>query len=528
MYTLMVCDDEQIVIESVKHIVEKEFKDIQLVETARSGREAIEKTRTMRPDIILTDIKMPGISGLEAVKEIKRIHNDVKFVIVSVYEYFEYAKQAVELGVSEYLIKPVKKASLVETLTRIARQLDEERKKFDQELETREKIEKMMTVVEHGFIYSFLLSQPHKTDIGRYKKEFFDMQNDSGYIFIMTFKRRGEHDSGKQLGDAAQSQKFYTYFKDSLKCKNKCIVGPVMLDRVVVYMAQSVDDPYQQRVQAIACLEEIVNAMEKKYDMDFRVGIGKVHSDQDIMTSYQEALKALHCKEGGKILHIDDIAPDTSDDVFEILAVEHKLIEYIETGDVQRCLTELADIFRKFPDFFEQERLRYSIVEMMVAAHRIAIQNGMGDDNSLEYGQYIKQILSCRTKDEFEQMCIEKIRLIAGKISVIKKKAISNIIDKANRIIDERFNQELTLDEISKELYISPQYFSRLYKSEMGINFIERLTEVRIKNAKRLMKESEHTVKEICFMSGYCDPNYFSRLFKKHEGVSPSEYLKQI
>jgi two-component system response regulator YesN len=113
----------------------------------------------------------------------------------------------------EYLIKPVKKASLVETLTRIARQLDEERKKYDQELETKEKIEKMMTVVEHGFIYSFLLSQPHKTDIGKYKKEFFDIQNDDGYIFIMTFKRRGGYDSNKQLGDAAQSQKFYAFFK---------------------------------------------------------------------------------------------------------------------------------------------------------------------------------------------------------------------------------------------------------------------------------------------------------------------------
>jgi two-component system response regulator YesN len=344
----------------------------------------------------------------------------------------------------------------------------------------------------------------------------------------MTFKRRGEYESNKQLGDAAQSQKFYTFFKDSLKYKSKCIVGPVMLDRVVVYMAQSIADPYQQRVQAITCLEEIVYEMEKKYDMDFKVGIGKVHSDQDIMTSYQEALRALHCKEGGKIAHIDDIAPGTSEDVFEILSFEHKLIESIENGDVQRCLTELADIFRKFPDFYEEERLRYSIVEMMVAAHRTAIQNGMDDDNGLEYGQYIKQIMNCRTKEEFEQICIEKIRLIAGKVSVIKKKAISNIIDKANRIIDERFSQELTLDEISKELYISPQYFSRLYKSEMGVNFIERLTEVRIKNAKKLMKESEHTVKEICFMSGYCDPNYFSRLFKKHEGVSPSEYLKQI
>lgn len=528
MYSLMVCDDEQIVIESVKHIVEKEFNDIQIVATARSGREAIEKTRAIRPDIILTDIRMPGLNGLDAVREIKRIHNDVKFVIVSVYEYFEYAKQAVELGVSDYLIKPVKKDSLVATLRKISRRLDEERKKYDEELETREKIGKMLTAVEHGFIYSLLLSQAHKTDIGKYKKEFFDIQNDAGYIFIMTFKRRGEYGGRKQLGETAHNQRFYTFFKDRLKYKNKCIVGPVMLDRVVVYVAKSHEDPYRQRVLAIAALEEIVSELEKRYELDCKIGIGKVHGDQEIMTSYQEALKALQCKEEGKILHIDDVAPNTSNAVFEILTEEHKLVEGIENGDVPRCLTVLTDLFRRYPNFFEQEELRYSLVEMMVAAHRTAIENGTDKDKYLEYGQYIKDILSCRSKEDFERMCMEKVRQIAGSIEAYRKRAISNIVDKANRIIDERFSQELTLDDISKELYVSPQYFSRLYKNEMGVNFIERLTAVRIENAKKLMKENALSVKEICFMSGYCDPNYFSRLFKKHEGVSPTEYLKQI
>ena len=105
-----------------------------------------------------------------------------------------------------------------------------------------------------------------------------------------------------------------------------------------------------------------------------------------------------------------------------------------------------------------------------------------------------------------------------------KKKKISSIVDKANKIIDERFSSELTLDDISQELSISPQYFSRLYKDEMGINFIEKLTKRRIDNAKKLIEEGEYSIKEICYMCGYSDPNYFSRLFKKHEGISPSMY----
>lgn len=528
MYNLMVCDDEQIVIESVKHIVEKEFSNIVIIGTARSGREAIEKTRTVRPDIILTDIRMPGINGLDAVKEIKKVHSDIKIIIVSVYEYFEYAKQAVELGVSEYLIKPVKKTRLVNALERIINQLEDEREKYDQELEAKEKIEKMLTVVEHSFINSLLLFQK-QTDIGKYKKEFFNMEGDSGFIFILKFRRRGKGNNFEtKLADSLENQKVYTYFKDNLKYKCKCIVGPVMLDRVVVYVAQSIEDLYQQRVESIACIEDIINVLESKYDIEFKVGIGSIQSDKDIMISYQEAFKALQYNEGGKILHINDIAPHINNVGFEILAEEHKLIYNLENGDVERCLTILADIFQKYPDFFEKEDLHYRIIEMLVSAHRVAIENGIGDDKYFEYGQYIKQILCCRSKDEFEQICTEKIRHIAGAISIKKKNNIGDIVDKANKIINERYSQELTLDDISKELFISPQYFSRLYKDETGENFIERLTTVRIENAKKLMKEGEYLIKEICFMSGYCDPNYFSRLFKKHEGVSPSDYLKQI
>ncbi|HEX2945246.1 MAG TPA: response regulator [Clostridia bacterium] len=527
MYSLMVCDDEQIMIESVRHIVENEFSNIRVIETARSGREAIEKTLTVKPDIILTDIKMPGINGLDAIKEIKKVHNDIKIVIVSVYEFFEYAKQAVELGVSEYLIKPVKKERLVDTLQRIIAQLDAERRKYSWELEAKERIEKMLSAVEHSFIYSLLFTQVRKTDIIKYKKEFFDIDNETGFIFVLMFgKKGGSGNYEAQLEDSLDNQEIYTLFKDNLKYRCKCIVGPVMLDRVVVYVAQSIEDLYRQRVQAITCIEDIMRLLEEKYDIEFKVGIGRIHNDQDIMISYQEALKALNCNEGGRIVHIDDIAPNVYNVGFETAAQEHKLIIALENGDVHKCLTILSDIFRKYPNFFEQENLHYRIIEMMAAVRQVATENGINDN--VEPGYFIKQILSCKTREEFERICTEEIRNIAGAIGTRKKCNIGKIVEKTNMLINERFSQDLNLDDISKELYVSPQYLSRLYKNETGENFIERLTAVRIENAKKLMKESKYSIKEICFMSGYCDPNYFSKLFKKHEGISPTTYLKLI
>jgi two-component system response regulator YesN len=299
-----------------------------------------------------------------------------------------------------------------------------------------------------------------------------------------------------------------------------------MFDKVVVYAAQSIEDLYQQRVQAITCMEDIMRLLGREYDIEFKVGIGRVHDDQDIMISYQEALKALNCCEVGMITHIDDIAPNIYNAGFEIVNEEHNLLTSLESGDVKRSLSVLSDIFRKYPNFFEQENLHYRIIEMMVAVRQVAMENGVNDNT--EPGQYIKQILCCQSRKEFEHICAEEIMHIAGVVSNNKKCNIGKIVEKADKIISERFSQDLTLEDISKELYISPQYLSRLYKNETGENFIERLTSVRIENAKKLMKQNKHSIKEICYMSGYCDPNYFSKLFKKHEGISPSTYQKQI
>jgi two-component system response regulator YesN len=415
----------------------------------------------------------------------------------------------------------------VETLQRILDQLDAQRRKYRWELEAKERIEKMLSAVEHSFIYSLLFAQLQKNDIIRYKREFFDIKNETGFVFVLTFSKKGKSSNYEaKLGESFDNQDIYAVFKNNLKYRCKCIIGPVMLDRVVVYVAQSIDDLYQQRVQSISCLEEILHLLEERYNLEFKVGIGRIHNDNDIMLSYQEALKALNCNEGSGIVHIDDIAPNIYNAGYEFVELEHKLRIGLENGDVQRCLTVLSDIFRKYPNLYEQEHIHYRIIEMMAAARRIATENGISDN--IEPGYYIKKILSCMSCEELEQICIEEIRHIACEISARKKSNIGKLVEKTNMLINERYNQDLNLDDVSKELHISPQYLSRLYKNETGENFIERLTSVRIENAKRLMKENKYSIKEICFMSGYSDPNYFSKLFKKHEGISPTDYQKQI
>lgn len=527
MYGLMVCDGEQAVIESICHIVEKECSSIKVVGTAGSGKEAVEKTLAAKPDIILTEIKLPGINGIEAIKEIKKVQSDIKIVIISAYEFFEYAKQAVELGVSRYLIKPVRKEILADTLNMITARLDEERQKYRRELEAKERLEKMQSAAEHCFIYSLLYNQAGIDDITKYKSEFFDINEQTGFIFIMTFSKK-EKESGHEAPtrDCLDVHDIYDFIKENLKHKWKCIVGPVMPDRVVVYAAQDLNDVYRQRVQAVTCIEELMHLLEEKFNVRLKAGIGRVHDDNEMIASYQEALTALNSIDDRRIAHIDDISPSKPDAECEAAVQEHKLLDALENGEVYKCLSVLSDIFRKYQDFTDQELVRFRIIEMMAAVRHIAMKNGLKDDTGS--GRHIKKLMSCGSGKELEQTCTEQLRYVACEIFRRKKSSAGKIVEMTNMLINERYNQGLNLDDVSRELHISPHYLSRLYKSETGENFIDRLTSVRIENAKKLMRENRYSVKEVCYMSGYSDPNYFSKLFKKHVGVSPTDYQKQI
>ena len=519
MYKLMVVDDEQIAIEIVKSVVGCNNSDILLYETAKSGRQAIEKARETRPDIIIMDIQMPGINGLEAIREIKKIYNDIKFIIVSAYDYFEFAKQAVELGVCEYLTKPLDRVKLLDVLKTIVKQLDVEEAKSKDVLETREKMEEILTEIEHNFAYSLLLSEEQKVDIGRYRK-LYNIPMSKGFIFVMSLQRDFDDEV-----NGSQSRMFYESFKKKIKLKMHCIIGPIILDQVVVYAFETNRNAYRQRMSTICVLGDVLNQLIKESPYGIKIGIGGIQRDEDITKSYHEAIKALNFAKRGQVVHVDDIG--MVERGYDILPTENKIINGLKRGDTVLCMSLLQGIFSEHPDFLEKPSIKSKILEIMVVARRIAIDSGLDEKGRISQSQFVEELMGCKNKLTFELMCIKELRYLTEAIQKTKEKMISDIVKRANRIIDDKFSSDLTLEDIAKELLISPQYFCRLYKSETGINFVEHLTNVRIENAKKLISMGQYTIKEICFMSGYSDPNYFSRLFKKHQGICPSEYQQQ-
>ena len=175
-----------------------------------------------------------------------------------------------------------------------------------------------------------------------------------------------------------------------------------------------------------------------------------------------------------------------------------------------------------------REDMEIKILELVMDAERRAFFAGTMRYNISDRRGYIRELQACPNMESLREWFLDKTREICTKMENSKEKEAVSVIDRAKEYIEENFRKDISLDDVSREVDISPYYFSKLFKQETGKNFIEHLTEIRLKNARELLQNSQLSIKEICAESGYSDPNYFSRIFKKYEGVTPSEIRERL
>ena len=287
MQKVLIVDDEPIARNSIKYIIEKHIPSLSIVGLSASGKDAIAKNYEFRPDIIIMDINMPGINGIEAMKQIRLTNEDVVFIIVSAYDYFEYAKEAVALNASEYILKPVKKEDLVESLKRVMIKIEQRQLDLMHSLEQSEKLRMVMPILENGFINAICLHDTRKEELEDYCS-LFDYRESSGYVMVIEFIKMNNMDN------IIQSSKVYNTYRDVLKGICNCIVGPVMSNRVVIYVNMYAGaDEYERKTRSIELAEKIIRRTEHIFK-DICIGIGNYYFDlTDAKKSYREAIKAL-------------------------------------------------------------------------------------------------------------------------------------------------------------------------------------------------------------------------------------------
>lgn len=447
MYRIIIIDDEPIAIQAIQFVIKNNFNNIKVVGTARSGKEAIEKAFDFHPDFMIFDINMPGINGFVAMTQIKKSLPDIQFIIASGYDYFDYTSQAINIGVSEYLLKPFKTPKLIEAINKVIIIIEKNRKKVKNEIEQQEKFEKLMPIVEGSFINALCLIKDHSVELENYCK-LLDYKETGGYVVAIEFGEIKLMGVKNKIEEGIELEKKYNDLRNIFKLNCKCFVGNLMLNQIIIYVFEDeYNSNFDQKKSAIKLANLFYERCRKLYP-HISIGIGRYYgSVSEGRKSYKESLQSLY-----KLATIENNYP----------------IVHID-------------------DFIEQNIGLLSYYE-----------------------------------EDFSEKIIETT--LSGDVNSTKHIKINEIIKKADNFIMKHFNENITLEEVSREVNLSQYYFSRFYKDETGINFIDKLTTTRVENAKKLLSSSDLSIKEIAFTVGYTDANYFSKIFKKSVGVTASEY----
>ena len=259
MYRIMLADDEGIVIDSLKFIIEKEFGDLCEIQYAKTGRSVIELAESFRPDIAVMDIQMPGINGIDAIKEIKKSNSSTVFIVMSAYDKFDYAQEAISLGVLEYITKPMERKRILAVLKKAMGIIDREKEKRKRELLVKEKLETVVPIIESGLISNILLQEHFEEDIENYKTL---LGIDSGYAYMVAVvcgdEQQGNHMTNA-VGSSVRMQNHYQEVRTILKEYFNCYVGSVMANKLAVLVPcekEAMD--YNERIELIEKAREAV------------------------------------------------------------------------------------------------------------------------------------------------------------------------------------------------------------------------------------------------------------------------------
>ncbi|MGM0378927.1 MAG: response regulator transcription factor [Bacillota bacterium] len=477
MYKVLVADDEIIERKGLSKILKKEFNDEIDIIQASNGRIAIKKALEERPDIIFMDIKMPGINGIEAMEKIQEKFNKSNIVVISAYDSFKYAQMALKNNAFEYLLKPVKKKDILNCVYRLMDFIKRKKNNSNKGKNLKEKLIKSDLIIDSKIFDYIKLNQIDKLKIIN-KKNIVDFNINKGIIVLIEEK---EIDNREKI-----IKYFNSKFKENIK----------LINNFQLYFI--IPEKYIEKVE-------------------------KINQDFDIMLNYKfQEYNSLNEISTRYYLLNSSNKNDNNEKIYPI-ALEKDMLSKIDLYLKEDALNLLEKLFYWIDRNIKSDLEKIKYLESI----NTIVKRKLFEKKEIYEILSVKVINETHLKKKITIIKRNIKNIITRYTNKIEMSPTDDIIDLAKEYIDNNFDKELTLEKIAEEICISSYYFSKLFKEKMNINFIDYLTEIRIKKAKKMLRNSNYIIKKISKDVGYNDPNYFSRVFKKYTGESPSKYRKK-
>ena len=528
-------EDEMVIRRGIKNSIDWEKEGYIFCGEASDGELAYPMIIKEKPDILITDIRMPFMDGLELCKLVKEELPNIKILILSGYDEFDYAKEAIRLGVTEYLLKPISSGKLLEALNGVSESI--RREKEDKDL-VRKYMEEMRENTEHEkqkFFEQMIAGNLSMADALETGKKY-EMNLSAGMYNLLLFRfTLGEENrkSGELLGEAEYAIKKLTERLEYVFEFQRDVEGWAFL-----LMADN-EEQMSERVKELSKdLEEI---MKNYSTITYFGGIGQpVARLRELEESFREAERALAARftmELNRIISVEDIRMaqnvDTLDDIeitsFGEIEKTRTMLEKFLNNGAEDEIDEFVDVYiNELPEenlksvLMRQYIIMDAYIVMMSFCEKIEGIEGEMQAQSEELKNSMKTIQTLEEIKNYIRMLLKKI---IGVRDTISGRRYSDIIEIAKDQIRKTYmSDEISLNTIAAEVGMSPSYFSSIFSKEMGKTFVEYLTEIRMDRAKELLMCSSMKTSEIGYEVGYKDSHYFSYIFKKTQNCTPKEF----
>lgn len=534
MYTLLIADDEQLERQALRFIIEKELADIRVIGETGDGISAIRIAESEKPDIVLMDIRMPGINGLEAAKSIRALLPETVIVMLTAMEEFSYAKEALTLGAAEYLLKPVRPADLVRVLAGITIKICQLKARAQEEKLLRKSVEDVMPFIQMSFVYDLIAGNIKDLAQLRERSRFLGMKIDFGVALVINienFKQRTDSDT--ELEKQILKQRIY-----QLVCSivgERGLVSPFSSDNLVVLLgfeeshtAEFIKDDVFKT--AVAIRESIFKIL----DMNIWIGIGRYYDNPlEVHKSYLEAMNAERQRSfigDNQIIHVEDIPYFSTGPFNYPFHYERAVQDKVRCGDRKQAKKLLRELLGEiFGSKASMETVKACVLELLIVLSRSAVEGGANlDQLTLLNIKGINGLTSCHSKEQVEQWMLEFLDSFMDNMLKNRSSINLRVINKACDYITENCHRNISLEEVAQTVHLSHFYFSRLFKQEKGYNFVDFITKVRVDRAKVMLQDPDYTVVQIAAEVGYQDASYFCRVFRHTMDMTPKQYRSEM
>lgn len=508
MYKALIVDDETLIINGLKKIIDWENLNITIEDTASNGEEALDKFISNPVDIVITDIMMPKMNGMELIRKIKDINENTKFIILSGHDDFNYAKQAILMGIENYILKPINENELEATLENVIHKLDIEKKHSDSESKNKE-------ILRQNISYRWVTNKIKPNEL---QEREFILDIDLTYSFycvgvINIFKNQNDNESNVyNIIKSLNKEDEFTFFKD-LENNIICVYGSNIYDGIKEKMKSS--------------LEKEMDRIIENFHIDVFITVGTIGKGFiNVFESYKNAKKLekfILVKGYNKIVTYDDVSENKNRNIIKEIDIEdfYKVLLSKNIRSIEEYIDKVFYSLSKKKDLYPED-IQNIAIKLILVVYKVYYELNINVEIDKDL---IIDLCNIKTIEELKNSILNKCKELISCLQKNTEKK-SPVITQILTYIKTNYHENITLKELGYKFNINSNYLGQLFHKEVGEAFSHYINRIKHEKAKELLFNTNLKVNEIAERIGYVDVSYFYRKFKEYHGVSPNTLRK--